>query len=85
MPILEAGLAGLPVFCTDQVPAANEIGGQDVVRFSPNADPDSVANLIASWMENSPVFRLRRRVRRELTWRGIFQQQILPLLDLGKR
>ena len=81
MPILEAGLAGLPVFCTDQVPAANEICGQDVVRFAPDAPPDHVASLIVDWMEKSPIFRFRRRIRRDLTWRGIFQNQILPLLE----
>ena len=84
MPVLEAGLAGIPVFCTTQVPAANEIGGQDVIRFAPDAAADEVAGLILHWMENSPVFQLRRRVRRELTWRGIFQRQILPLLDSKK-
>jgi glycosyltransferase involved in cell wall biosynthesis len=81
MPILEAGLAGIPVFCTTRVPAAKEIGGQDVVSFAPEADANEVAGLLQNWMENSPVFQLRRRVRRVLTWRGIFQQQILPLLD----
>ena len=85
MPILEAGLAGIPVFSTDQVPAANEIGGSDVIRFSPNADPDHVAGLMLDWMESSPVFRLRRRVRQELTWQSIFRRQILPLLDSDKQ
>jgi glycosyltransferase involved in cell wall biosynthesis len=81
MPILEAGLAGIPVFCSTRVPAAQEIGGQDVLTFSPNADADQVADLILNWMENSPVFRLRRRVRQGVTWRGIFHRRILPLLD----
>jgi mannosylglucosylglycerate synthase len=84
MPVLEAGLAGIPVFCSTQVPAANEIGGDDVITFSPDAGTDQVVGLILRWMENSSVFRLRRRVRQELTWRGIFQRQILPLLDLNK-
>jgi glycosyltransferase involved in cell wall biosynthesis len=84
MPVLEAGLAGIPVFSTTQVPAANEIGGRDLVRFPPEAGADQVASLILSWMENSPVSRLRRRVRQELTWRGIFHRQILPLLDPGR-
>ena len=83
MPILEAGLAGIPVFCSDQVPAANEIGGQDVTRFSPQADPDQVASLILKWMDNSPVYNLRRRVRQGLTWRSIFQYEILPLVAEG--
>ena len=85
MPVLEAGLAGIPVFCSTQVPAAKEIGGQDVVRFAPGAAPEQVASLIVNWMESSPVLQLRRRVRQELTWRGIFQRQILPLLDSGNR
>lgn len=83
MPVLEAGLAGLPVFCSDQVPAANEIGGQDVIHFSPQADPGEVAGSIAHWMESSPVLNLRQRVRQSLTWRRIFERQILPLLDEG--
>ncbi len=85
MPVLEAGLAGIPVFCSTRVPAANEIGGQDVVRFRPDAAPEQVADLIVKWMENSPVLQLRRRIRQELTWRGIFQRQILPLLDASKK
>jgi glycosyltransferase involved in cell wall biosynthesis len=81
MPVLEAGLAGVPVFSSNRVPAAKEIGGQDIVRFVPEAAPEHVASLIVNWMESSPVLQLRRRVRQELTWRGIFQRQILPLLD----
>ncbi|RPJ19788.1 MAG: glycosyltransferase [Chloroflexi bacterium] len=83
MPVLEAGLLGIPVFCTDRIPAANEIGGQEVVRFSPGADADQVAGLILKWMEDSSVLRLRRRVRQNLTWRSIFQREILPLLERG--
>ncbi|HMB23936.1 MAG TPA: glycosyltransferase family 4 protein [Anaerolineales bacterium] len=81
MPVLEAGLVGIPVFSSDAVPAANEIGAADVVRFSPEAQPEHIAELILKWMEESPVLRLRRRVRRDLTWQSIFQHEILPLLD----
>lgn len=83
MPIMEAALAGIPVFCAETIPAANEIGRQDVVRFSPEANADRLAELILKWMEDSPVLRLRRRIRQNLTWRGIFQHDILPLLDRG--
>lgn len=83
MPVLEAGLVGIPVFCTDTVPAAKEIGGQDIVRFSPEADPDQVADLILKYVEDSSVLRLRRRVRQRLTWRSIFQRRILSLLEGG--
>jgi glycosyltransferase involved in cell wall biosynthesis len=83
MPVLEAGLLGLPVFCAEVVPAAREIGGQDLIRFSPQANPNQVADLIAKWAKASPVLNLRRRIRQELTWRSIFQREILPLLRQG--
>ncbi len=85
MPILEAGLAGLPVFCAGNIPAAQEIGGQDIVSFSPDADAAQVADLILQWTEKNAALRLRQRVRRSLTWRNIFRQEILPLLDRGPR
>jgi glycosyltransferase involved in cell wall biosynthesis len=83
MPVLEAGMIGIPVFCAEPVPAANEIGGQHIVQFSPDADPGEVANLILKWMEHSSVLRLRRRIRQNFTWQNIFRREILPLLDRG--
>jgi len=82
MPILEAGLAGLPVFCT-AIPAAEELGGNDVIMFPAESDPRDIAELIMNRMENDSSWRLRRRVRQDLTWQSIFQQSILPLLEKG--
>jgi glycosyltransferase involved in cell wall biosynthesis len=81
MPVLEAGLAGLPVVCTE-VPAAVEIGGRDVIPFDLGEDADGLAARILAWLERSPVFRLRRRVRQNYTWPAIFQRDILPLLQV---
>ncbi len=83
MPVLEAGLVGLPVFCSDRVPAAQEIGGNDVISFSPEADPEVIADLILDWVKNSPLYRLRRRVRERLLWRKIFRHEIQKLLERG--
>jgi glycosyltransferase involved in cell wall biosynthesis len=83
MPVLEAGMVGIPVFCAETVPAANEIGAPDIVRFAPEADPGQLASLLLKWMDESAVFRLRRRVRQNFTWQSIFQREILPLLDRG--
>lgn len=83
MPVVEAGLVGIPIFCADTIPAAKEIGGQDVIMFSPGADPDQIAGLILKRVDDSPVLRLRRRVRQGLTWRSIFHGQVLPLLERG--
>jgi glycosyltransferase involved in cell wall biosynthesis len=80
MPVLEAGLVGVPVLSTD-VPAAEEIGGSDVIVFDAARDPAQVAKQILTWAESDPVYHLRRRVRQHYTWNAIFQRDIKPLLD----
>jgi glycosyltransferase involved in cell wall biosynthesis len=80
MPVVEAGLAGLPVFCTP-IPAAEEIGGPDVTVFPADAEPVEVANRLAAWAEASAVHRLRCRVRQALTWDQLFRRDILPWLE----
>ena len=82
MPILEAGLIGMPIFTAD-IPAAQEIGGQEVIQFSPDDPAGKVAELILRWREDSSTQRLRQRIRQNYTWQAIFQQDILPLLKGG--
>jgi glycosyltransferase involved in cell wall biosynthesis len=79
MPVLEAGLAGIPVFSTAS-PAAQEIGETDVTIFSPQQSPSDVARLILDRVETDPLLRLRRRVRKQCTWDTLFEQHIEPLL-----
>jgi glycosyltransferase involved in cell wall biosynthesis len=80
MPILEAGLLSVPVICTN-VPAAEEIGGQDVTVFDATQEAAQTAEQILAWAEKSPQHRLRRRVRQRYTWDAIFQRDIQPLLN----
>jgi glycosyltransferase involved in cell wall biosynthesis len=82
MPVLEAGLAGVPVACSD-IPAAVEVGARDVLRLDQNAAPTEVAEQILEWVNGSPVYRMRRRVRQNFTWQAIFRNQIEPLLRKG--
>ena len=79
MPILEAGLIGLPV-ASAAVPAAVELGGGDVLRFDPTLEPDQLARELLDWLARNPQHRLRQRVRRQYTWQAIFQRDIEPLL-----
>jgi glycosyltransferase involved in cell wall biosynthesis len=79
MPVLEAGLAGVPVVCTP-IPAAQEVGGEDVVLFDLAAGPEEVGARIRAAVAASPTARLRRRVRREYTWQALFERAIRPLL-----
>jgi glycosyltransferase involved in cell wall biosynthesis len=79
MPVLEAGLLGRPVFCTN-VPAAEEIGGDEVTVFGRDEGPEEVAARLWAWAEESRVHRLRRRVRQRYTWQALFAREIQPLL-----
>ena len=90
LPALEAGLIGIPVVCTD-VPAAREIGGEDVLRFDAAESPESIADLIQAWAQHGPVHRLRRKnqsleVRREnARWIGPSHDERLTLVTCWPR
>ena len=80
MPILEAGLLGKPIFTT-HIPAAEEIGGGEVIIFSPDDPVENVIDMILTWANSSPTYLLKKRVREHFTWQAIFQNDILPLLQ----
>jgi len=78
IPILEAGFAGIPVFCSDIAPL-KKLGGEFVSYFSPQEDPNTVAKTIAAYFETSKVFGLRVSVREQFTWKSIYATKIAPL------
>ena len=80
MPVLEAGLLQMPVVASEAVPAAEEIGGKDVLRFGPDMPPQQLAQTILDWVEDDKRLRLARRTRQNFTWQAIFQGDIEPLL-----
>jgi glycosyltransferase involved in cell wall biosynthesis len=79
IPILEAGLAGLPIFCSDIAPL-RELGDSQVTYFSPDADPKTLAGIVADRLSSDPVYRMRVNVRRRFTWERVYRQHIAPLL-----
>ena len=79
IPIVEAGLVGVPIVCTD-IPSAREIGGESVILIDTSDTPEHVAEQIFSWAERNPTYHLRRQVRQQLTWEAIFERDIEPLL-----
>lgn len=80
IPLLEAGLARLPVFCSD-IPPFHESGGNQVHFFPLQALPADTARLIMSELEVDPAFRLRRRVLAMYTWTEIVRDRLLPILE----
>jgi glycosyltransferase involved in cell wall biosynthesis len=79
IPVLEAGLANLPIFCSD-IPPLRNLGSSYVDYFSPDDDPEKIANTIVNRLSSNPVFRLRTNVRRQYGWEGIYTRHIAPLL-----
>jgi len=80
LPLLEAGLARLPVFCTD-LAVLREVGGADVHYFAPDAPAEDVAAQIAAVLNDPGPARLRRRVLRDYDWEAIYRTGLLPLLE----
>ncbi|HJW90788.1 MAG TPA: glycosyltransferase [Anaerolineales bacterium] len=79
IPVLEAGLAGLPVFCAD-IPPLRALGGEEASYFSPEALASEVAGLISARLAADPVYRLKARVKAEYTWEQVYSERIAPLL-----
>jgi mannosylglucosylglycerate synthase len=80
IPVLEAGLVGLPIFCSDISPL-RALGGDFVTYFSCSADPSAVAMLIFDRLSQNSNFNLRVKVRHKFTWEGVFYEYIVPLLS----
>jgi glycosyltransferase involved in cell wall biosynthesis len=82
MPVLEAGLVGVPVF-SSEVPAAQELAEKEATIFHSDDGADEVAACLVEMLERSATARLRHRVRKRYTWEAIFENDIQPLLLNG--
>jgi len=80
IPLVEAALTRLPIFCAD-IPPLRDLGDADVSLFSPEAHPDEVAALIAARLQADAVYRFSIRAKRRFTWDAIYRESIAPLLE----
>jgi glycosyltransferase involved in cell wall biosynthesis len=80
IPILEAGLSRLPIFATD-IPPIRESAASLSTLFDPQEEPGEVALKIANFLDQDRTYQLRRRVLHRYTWRSIFENQLLPLIE----
>ncbi len=84
LPVLEAGLARLPVFAYT-LPPLEELGGADVFLFPETEGPEALAAAIARFLETDPIARLRRRVRQQFTWPALIQNRLIPFIEGGEK
>ena len=79
IPVLEAGLARLPVFAAD-IPPFRESAGELAYFFDPQGDPAVVAGAMVDRLTASQAYRLRRKVIDTFTWQAILEKDMLPLM-----
>lgn len=81
IPVLEAGLTGLPVFCSD-IPPFRHTGGDDVTYFDPHHDaPERIAAQVRDQLAADQRARLRVRVRQSYTWQHLIRTHLVPLME----
>ena len=80
IPIIEAGVNSIPVFCAD-IPVLRELGSEDANYFGTQAEPGSIAKQIASRLIGSATSRLARRAKHGYTWDSIYRLHIEPLIQ----
>ncbi len=79
IPILEAGLSRLPIFCSD-IPPLRELAGDRATYFCPDAPPEEVAARISAHMTVDARYGMGVHVRRAYSWEGVYTHHIAPLL-----
>ena len=80
IPVLEAGLARIPVFAAD-IPSVKESAGEYAYVFDPDSDPTKVARSIIEILESDRAYQLRRRVLNKFTWEAVLEQKLIPLIE----
>jgi glycosyltransferase involved in cell wall biosynthesis len=80
LPVLEAGIHRLPIFCTD-IDALREVVGPGAVLFGLEDDADTIARSIATRLGADPAYLTAVRDRTTYDWRAIYAAAIAPLLE----
>lgn len=80
LPVLEAGLARLPIFAYVLPPLA-ELVGSVAFLLPETAGPEAMAEAIARHLEADLEARWRRRVRQRFDARRLLRERLLPLIE----
>lgn len=79
IPLLEAGMIKLPIFCSD-IPPFRSIAGENVIYFSLQEKPQQIADRILNTLQEQKVHRHFRNVIRHYVWDQIYEERLKPLL-----
>ena len=77
LPMLEAGLHGMPIVCSD-IPALRETGGDDPIYVPPDASGETIADAVERALDTK-VMRMRRRALAH-SWTRVLRDRVLPVI-----
>lgn len=81
IPMLEAGIAGIPIFCSD-IPPLRGTAGEFATYFDPIHDsPQAIAQTLYETLQHSATAQLKRHVRQNFRWDALITQKIIPLIE----
>ena len=78
LPLLEAGVFRIPVFCARVEPMCS-ILENNVNLFDLDEAPGRVAARVADTLDNDPGYRARKEVIKHYSWERLFDERIRPL------
>ncbi len=79
LPLLEAALHRLPIFCADIEPLRSMLDPR-ISFFSPVADPAHIAAALMRQLDASGPMQIRKTVARHFTWPAIYRKFLAPFL-----
>jgi glycosyltransferase involved in cell wall biosynthesis len=79
MPVIEAALHRLPVFCAAIEPL-DTLLTHGVTLFSLDAEPAQIALTIAARLGTNDAWQARNQIRRQYVWPAVFGNYLAPLL-----
>jgi len=78
LPLLEAGLFRMPVFCPRLEPMQSVLK-HNVSLFDLDEDPAEIAAKVQQVLSSSPGYQARKEVIRRYSWDRVFDEKIAPL------
>lgn len=84
IPLLEAALQHIPVFCSD-IEVLREVGEGVVAYFNVNSTPEQIAEQIEAKLRSDDCFKYASFVRQNRSWNQIYKNIIKPLLSYGTK
>ncbi len=82
IPLLEAGLFRMPVFCS-RISPLRELGEDSINYFGTGEAPEKIAGRIIRFFKRNKTSKMFKKTIRGYTWDSVFKKRIEPFI-LGK-